>query len=442
MITTIMPKWIQYFKEGIWLKTLDPRKPIRSLLMRIGRVCFGAIEGFLHDQCGVKAASLTFYTLLSIVPILAIAFGIAKGFGFETHLKSQVLRQFEENSEIAERVVAFSYSLLDHAEGGIIAGIGALFLLWSALRLLNGVESAFNAIWKVPYPRSTLRQFSDYLAILIICPILIVISSSLTIYISAELRSLTQVAYIGDVISPAIYLTFRLIPVFISWLVLTLIYLLMPNTRVPFIAALIAGIAAGSAYQAIQWGYIYFQVGVSSYGAIYGSFAAIPLFMLWIHISWLVVLAGAEIAYRIDCERTIGTSGAARKMISPRILGVLLMQRCATNLSKHKGDTSLISIAREYGVAIDSLRHVAADLTRAQLLTPTSNGWHEATFLPSRPIHEITVADITRALDRSHDREVSIIASHAVLSVEKSLQSWDTQSEETPGNVAINEVLL
>lgn len=436
-----MHKFIKFIQEDIWLEPNNPRKPIRSFFLRWLCIFYRAGIGFERDQCSLKASALTFYTLLSMVPVLAVAFGIAKGFGFENHLQKQIMVQFKENPEVGEMATAFAYSFLERAQGGLIAGIGILFLLWSVFKLLNNIENALNTIWKVSHPRTILRMLSDYLAIMFICPIFIVISSSLTIYISAELRYIVHNTSIGEVITPAAYLIFRLIPIVLSWLVMTMIYIIMPNTRVPLVPGIIAGIIAGTAYQMIQWTYIYFQIGVSNYGAIYGSFAALPLFMLWVQLSWMIVLAGAEIAYQIENEKNCGSSRGSRKMVSIRALGLLLVNRCAKAINEGRGALPVNELAQEFGVSKDEIKQIALQLAAAGILTKTYNHIDNEYFILTRDAHTIRVADVCRSLDEAFNRKVSIIGSDALLSVEKTLQLWDTAADNAAHNLSIFEVI-
>lgn len=436
-----MLKLLQFFKEGIWLEPLDPRKPIRSFFLHWLRTIYGAYIQFEFNQCSIKASALAFYTLLSMVPILAVAFGIAKGFGFEEHLQRQIAIQFKESPEVGQMATEFAYSFLKRAEGGLIAGIGILVLLWSVLKLLNNIESALNQIWKVDKPRSFLRMVSDYLAIMFICPIFIVISSSITIFISGELRYLVQHTSFGEVFTPIAYFIFWMIPLVLSWIVMTLIYLIMPNTRVPLSSGLKAGVIAGTIYQLLQWTYIHFQIGVSNYGAIYGSFAALPLFMLWVQLSWMVVLGGAEIAYQLEVEKTSGNSSGARLLISERTLAVLLVFRCAASLREGHGAVPIKQLARELGVSIFEIKEIASQLVHAGILIDTQNHIGNEHFIISREIEQISLSDVCRPLDNAINRKVSIIGSDAVLSVEQKLQQWDTAAENLPQNMSILEVI-
>ena len=284
---------------------LSPQNPQKqpysdSIWSRALRVLIDAGRGFVEDDCYSKASALTFYSLLSIVPVLAVLFGIAKGFGFEQALEVEISQHFAEQRELTDKLIQFAYSWLQTVKGGLIAGVGAVALLWSVLSLLNNIEAALNAIWKTRIARPYSRKISDYLATMVICPIFFVTSSSITVFLNTQIAQSAQSNVLVEAVSPFLLLILKLFPFFLSWILFTFVYYFMPNTKVYLRSALIAGILAGTAFQIWQWLYIRFQIGASSYGAIYGSFAALPLFLVWLQISWLILLAGAEVAFELE----------------------------------------------------------------------------------------------------------------------------------------------
>lgn len=260
-------------------------------------------RGFKKDLCYLRASALAYYTLLSIVPVLAVAFGVAKGFGLDEMLKERILVTFAEHPEVADKMVKFAYSALESTRGGLIAGVGVAFLFWVVYNLLNNVERSINAIWGIKEGRSFGRKLSNYLAMMVLGPVIIAIASSSAVFLATELDNLMAEGGVIEAISPVILMSLRLFPLLLSWILFSLIYLYMPNTKVRWKRAVIAGIIGGTIYQCVQWIYIHFQIGVSNYGAIYGSFAALPLFLIWMHMSWLIVLLGAEIAYQIGAKK-------------------------------------------------------------------------------------------------------------------------------------------
>lgn len=283
-------------------------------------------HGFVRDQCYLRASALTFYSLLSIVPVLAVAFGIAKGFGFEQHLEMQLREHFGEYDQLVSKVIGFAYSLLEHTQGGVVAGVGVLTLFWSVFRLLGNIEASFNQIWKVSTPRNWSQKCSDYLAALIICPLFFVTSSSLNLYITTQVNLASERSFLIEAVYPLLFIILKWIPFALSWILFTFIYLFMPNTRVRFKSGLFAGIIAGTAYQFLQLGYIYFQLKLSNYGVIYGSFAALPLFLIWLQLSWITLLAGAEFAlfFQYPSSATAKLNFATKKRISLLLVHYLI----------------------------------------------------------------------------------------------------------------------
>lgn len=293
-------KTISYFKGDLWKNRPDNITRFRRLIVKFLQVCILSVRGFIKDNCILRASSLTFYSLLSIVPVVAMAFGIAKGFGFEKRLEKQLLQQIPGQEEVLLQVVDSAYRFLENTKGGLIAGIGIVVLFWSVIKVLGHIEHSFNVIWRVDKPRSFGRRFADYLSIMLIGPVFFIMSSSVTVYITTQITEITRKVELIGLFSQVIFALLKLLPYGLIWSLFTIVYILMPNTKVRLVSGLTAGIVAGTAYQVVQWAYIAFQIGVARYNAIYGSFAALPLFLVWLQISWLVVLFGAQISYALQ----------------------------------------------------------------------------------------------------------------------------------------------
>lgn len=295
--TSLIHKIQNFIVLDLWRLNIAKKSRVFSGSIQLLRVLVIAIRGFLKDNCGQKASALTYYSLLAVVPIAAMAFGFAKGFGFDMYLENYVRSALEGKEEIINQILEFSESMLAKTQGGIIAGIGFLVLVWSIIKVLGNVEMSFNQIWSISKQRSLVRKLSDYMTIVIFAPILFIISNSATNAISIYLVELAQESTLVSHMYGFISIIFKLIPYSLIWLTFTFFYIIMPNTKIKFSSALLGGIIAGGIFQITQFFYIKFQVGVSSYNAIYGSFAALPLFLIWMQTSWTIVLLGAEIAY-------------------------------------------------------------------------------------------------------------------------------------------------
>lgn len=274
---------------------LNFMKALKKFFRNLKTAFRGAYKAYFDDECYLKASALSFYTLLAIVPVLAVAFGIAKGFGFEKILENQIQENFYQQPQFAQKMIDFANSALSQAKGGVIAGMGLIFLLWSAFGLLGNFEAIMNTIWNAPEIRRYTRKISDYLTILILTPLFIASTGTLTVLITKTLVNLTEGKGIYDIVRPFIYVNYYFLLLGISWIFFALLYSFIPNKVIPWSACMLGGFLAAVLFQIVQWSYIHFQVYLTSYNAIYGSFAAIPLFLIWLQISWLIILIGGEV---------------------------------------------------------------------------------------------------------------------------------------------------
>lgn len=254
-----------------------------------------AYKGYFDDKCYLKASALSFYSLISIVPVLAVAFGIAKGFGFKQILEDQIIDTFYQQPQFAEKLIQFANSTLDQAKGGVIAGAGIVMLLWTTFGLLGNFEEIINEIWRAHEVRRYSRRVPDYLTIIILTPIFLASTGTLTVMLTRTLVDITQGHGIYDIVKPLIYVTYYSLLLLLSCLFFTFVFRFLPNKLIPWSSSLLAGVIAGIFFQIIQWSYIHLQIYLTSYNAIYGSFAAIPLFLIWVQLSWLIVLVAAEV---------------------------------------------------------------------------------------------------------------------------------------------------
>ncbi|MGW8322091.1 MAG: YihY/virulence factor BrkB family protein, partial [Thermodesulfobacteriota bacterium] len=288
---------VHFLTSGIWSIPAREMPIMRAFLIRQARIFLLALRGFNDDRCLLRASALTYYSLLSVVPLVAMAFGVSEGFGLEKRLEKHILQAMPNQQEVAARIIEYARSFLENTQGGIIAGVGVAVLFWAVVRLMGNIEKSFNDIWGIRKGRPLGRKFADYLSFMVIAPLLLVMAGSATVLITSEVKVITEKMALLASAGPFVPGLLKLLPYGAVWILFTLLYILLPNTTVRFKSGLLGGILAGTMYQAVQWIYIQFQIGVSTYGAIYGSFAALPLFLVWLHTSWLVVLLGAEISF-------------------------------------------------------------------------------------------------------------------------------------------------
>lgn len=290
-----------FFQKEIW-KDLHKLSFTRQVLYKYLRILISTGEGFFKNKGFEKASTLTFYSLLSIIPMVAIGFGIAQLFGFEDKFADQIKIQLQSQPQVADKIIQFAHSTLKQTRGGIIAGFGIAVLLWTVLCMIGNIETYFNEFWQVKTPRTLWQQVKCYIPLIFLFPLFLVGSSSLIIYISTIAILTSQSINVLNFLNSYIVDLFKIIPHLLSWLLLSFLYIFLPNTKVPWKAGIIAGISTGILFNIWQWIYVTFQVNASSYGAIYGSFAAIPLFLIWLNYSWLLVLFGSELSFQIHNE--------------------------------------------------------------------------------------------------------------------------------------------
>jgi membrane protein len=375
-----------------------------------------------------------------------VLFAIGKGFGLDKIIETQIMKFAEMGNwppEIVDRVINFSHTQLGQASGGLIAGIGVLFLFWTAISILGNIEESFNHIWEVRKSRTLMRKFSDYLALIVITPILIVVSSSITVVVASQIQLfIEKIAVLGPLGSMILFLL-KLFPYLSIWALLVVNYLVLPNTKVPVRSALLAGVLTGTLYQVVQGIYIKFQIGVVRYGAIYGSFAALPLFLVWLQLSWLIVLFGAEIAYAHEHLETFGfhpdhskISLSSRKLLIVRIFHLLVK-----NFQQGNGPLSATQISRGLEIPLRLTRHFLDELTRTGLVVETvKDNKNESTFQPGRDIEHLTVQVALGAYEGQGTTPVPVPSSEEASRISALLREIEEASKEGPGKTVLKEI--
>jgi len=328
--------------------------------------------------------------------VIAVVFGIAKGFGLQKLIEKQILQMAQKanwQADVTSQILTFSHTLLDKTKGGLIAGVGVILLFWTVISILGKIEDTFNGIWEVRKSRTLIRKFSDYLAMMVLAPILLIISSSITVLLTSQIKIIAQkISFLGA-FSSVIIFVLNLLPYFSIWVLLTMLYIVMPNTKIPLRSGILAGIVAGTIYQVVQWIYIKFQIGVASYGAIYGSFAALPLLLGWLQMSWMVILFGAEMAYANEHYETFGfhpdysrVSISSKKLLMLRIFHLLTKK-----FSLGEKPLSARQIANTLEIPLRFVRQLLYELNNIGLVVETIGVKSEVAFQPGRTIENMTI---------------------------------------------------
>lgn len=426
-----------FFGTGIWMVRENDLSRTRAFAVRALKILLLSVRGFREEQCPVKASALTFYSVLSVVPIVAMFFGIAKGFGFDKKLQAQLLAKFSGQQDVLLKVFEFSDALLRKTKGGIVAGIGVAFLFWSVISILGRIEHSFNDIWNVKKGRAFARKCSDYLSVMLVCPVIFLVSSSLTVTMASQVKFVAARLEQHGVPAAPILLLLDVLPFILIWTLFTFIYIFMPNTKVRFRPGLIAGVAAGTAYVAIQWVYVAFQVGVARNNAIYGSFAALPLFLIWMQVSWLIVLLGAVISYSVQNLDTLGLPVDAAKVSAEkrRLLSLVIARLVVRSFAEGDKAPTAPEIAARLGMPSPLARRILADLAAGGLLSITRvEEYEEPAYQPAFDIRRITVKTVLDALDRCISVEPAFPAGEDYRGLSETLAAFESAVEESPAN--------
>ena len=390
---------VRFLQVDIWRITSGDVSPLKFLLVGILKKLMLAIRFFTTKQVMTKAAALTYSTLLAIVPILAVVFAIARGFGYSKYIEIWFRDAFQSHPQVSEVIIGFVNSYLVHIKSGVFLGIGLLFMLYTVLMLVSNVEDTFNEIWQVKTPRSLFRTFTDYLAMFFCFPIIIVLTSGFSIFITTIADSMPDFLMLG----PAIRFLIDLIPYVLMSGMFIALYIFMPNTHVKPINAVVPGILAGFAMQGLQIFYIHCQLLLSGYNAIYGSFAALPLFMLWVQISWTICLFGAELCYA-NQYLDYYDYDANTNEISHRyrtMLSALLMSRLCHRFAEGGKPYTAVALRDETTIPIRIINDLLFELMEAGLIIEVTSDEKAETahYMPAEDIKNLTLGTMIDRLE-------------------------------------------
>jgi len=435
----------RFITTDIWRIRIDSLTLSKALIVKPLRVVVLAVRGFDENKCSLKASALTFYTLMSVVPVVALAFGIAKGFGFEEKLQQQLLEKLQGQEEIIRRIISFAHSLLEDTKGGLIAGVGIIVLFWTVIKLLGNIEASFNEIWGIEKSRTLARKFSDYLSAMLLCPLLFIIAGSLNVAIAGKVSlAARQIDLIGTA-APVIHFGLKLLPYVFIWLLFTFIYVFLPNTRIKISSGLVGGIAAGTLYQLTQWAYITFQVGIASNNAIYGGFAALPLFLIWLQMSWLIVFFGAEISFAHQNARSyefepdcLKASYSFKELLALRITQLLVQ-----NFQQGRAPLSADDIVSRIETPVRLVQQVLDNLSACGIISEIlDTSTRTIAYQPAKNIDLLTIGYVTQALRQHGNDSLPLASSPELEAITIQLQSLKKELEQSSHNIVLKDLSI
>lgn len=429
----MIKRLLTFFTETIFVRDLaEYRNPAVRWLVRQYKLFFYTARGLLDHGTLIRSAALTFYTLMSIVPILALIFAVVYGFGLAEGLLESLYGLFPQSPEVIDYIVGFATRALARTSDGVVAIVGLAMLFWSVVRVFGSIESAFNHIWEVKASRSLTRKFTDYITVVMIAPLLWVSLNALSRYLRAFIA----------IDSTGYAVVTRLAAWVIAAALFTFLYMALPNTKVRLSSAATAGVLAGTAFVAFHWGYLYLQRWMTSYNAIYGSFAALPLFLIWIQTSWQILLFGGELSFayqhiaRFDEEREslqIGYDDRRKVMLA--VMLVILQHFC-----DHGGALSASEVTRRLNLPTRIVNDVLYRLERAGMLLAIRDGDNEVKYAPAKDVASLTVYGILEAVEQAGSTHLDLGASIEMTRVSAVLERLKAHARETADNVRLTEL--
>ena len=402
-----------------------------------------SVRGVSSERVALRASALTFYSLLSIVPVAAMVFGIAKGFGFESALEKLLLKGLVGQEEIVKRIVDFAHALLEDVKGGFIAGLGLLILFYTIIKILSNIENALNDIWGIKKPRSLSRKITDYLSVMLIGPVLFFMSSTLTVFISGSVRQIVEGTSVLRVVSPGISFLLQFLPYISLWLLFSFVYIFIPNTKINWSSGILGGIIAGTLYHVFQFFYISLQIGVAKYNAIYGGFAALPLFFIWMQTGWLIVLFGAEIAFAQQNVETyefeqecLTVSHAFKRLLSLRILHLIVRDFW-------RGGQPYTSrqIAHDLEIPIRLVNEILFDLVASGLVSEVkADEGRGIAYEPARDPDTMTIKNVVDTLEQHGSIDIPVAQTEELSQLSQSLKTFGDLIEKSEANRKLKEI--
>lgn len=392
-LTAKAEKLYNYCVSGVWS---DPRKTMKVRMIKTINL---TVQAFLNRDLQIKSMAITYQTVFAMVPALALLLAISKGFGFQEIVEKELYTYFPSQSKALGAALGFVDSYLAEASSGILVGVGLIVLLWTLISLLSNIEDAFNNIWDIKTDRNTIQKVKDYIAIFLLIPILMILSSGISLFMSSTVLAAVPFAFL----TPMVNAVMELVPVVLTWGAFTLCFWLIPNTKVKFKFAAISGVFCAVAFEILQLLFLNGQIYVSKYNAIYGSFAFLPLMLIWLQLSWLLLLSGCGLTYSLQNVFSYNFFGNLTTVSETYFRKVLLVVTAVVYRRFHLGLSAPTrnTLSTTYGLPIRLVSNIADRLKRAGLiqLNDSQDGKDNPGLIPTTDTDQIMVKDVVARVE-------------------------------------------
>jgi len=392
---SILNKLDYFLKEKLWQIKADPSEKLKNILITLLRLLYKIGQEFLDGEIPRRASSLVYTTLLTIVPLLAVTFSVLKAFGVHNILEpfmSEFLAPLgAKGDEITFNIILY----VDNINVGLLGTIGLAALIYTVVNTIEQVELAFNYLWQIKEKRSFLERFRDYMSMILAGPVLIVSALGITTSIMSHsiARKITSIEPFGT----ALFLSGKLLPYILISMAFTLLFYILPYTKVNFRSALIGGVSSGIMWQAGSWAFARFIVSSTQYSAIYSGFAIVLLFMIWLYYNWLILLTGAKVSFyhqfsvllHLRDDRIIYNERHMQR------LAIMLMYLIGYNYFHNKPRWTLHALVKRLRIPKSVTQDTLESLEKSGLLLRVED---DNTFVPARDIETITLSEVVQSV--------------------------------------------
>lgn len=425
-------RWWNFVSGGVWTSQKN------TFGVRLTKTLNLTVTSFFDRDLQTQAANLTFNTLLALVPALALIFAIGSGFGLHDLLKDQLFTYFPAQKEAIDAVLKFVDSYLKVSTEGVFVGIGIIFLLYTLISLLSSIEDSFNFIWGIKKQRSLYQKFTDYLAICLLIPILIILSAGVSLFVSTVFQNDIRIPFL----TPLVNLGLDLFPLILIWLAFSLSFLLIPNTKVSFKYAAIAGAVSAIGFQILEYLFLNGQIYVTKYNAIYGSFAFLPLLLVWMQFSWVILLSGATLTYSLQnvfaynymANPSEVSNNYIRKVAV--ILGAIIVGRFA----RDEKPLTCNEIARTYDLPMRLITNIVNQLHSLGIVSYVALDDDKIGIAPACDISTLSAGKLLKALDAYGDADFIPAFQTTYHNVNQMVEDWEKSEWNAADKVLLKDI--
>ena len=425
--------WMFAYK-GVWHSSKN------TLWIRIIKTLNLTVTSFFDRDLQTRAASLTFDTLLALVPALALLFAIGRGFGLQDLLSDQLFTYFPAQKEAIETAIHFVDSYLNESTQGVFVGVGIVVLLYTLISLLSSIEESFNYIWGIKKDRSLYQKFTDYFAICLLIPILMILSSGVSIFLSTVFQNDIHIPFL----TPLVNWLLDLFPLILLWLAFTLSFLLIPNTKVSFKYAAVSGALSAIGFQILELLFLNGQIYVTKYNAIYGSFAFVPLLLIWLQFSWVILLSGGTLCYSLQNVFVYNYMANSSQVSNNymRKVALVIVSIIVNRFERQLPPLSCNEISKRYGLPLRLVTTITDQLHTLNIISYVMMNDDVVGLNPAVAISSLTAGTVLKRLDTYGDSDFIPNFEKRYATLSSYVDKWEEDEWKSADSVLIKNIAI